>query len=133
MGWKVKEADAEGLPGSISLGKVVGYRDEEQTQPILQEEIFVPGQAIPDEYVAPYLERLANDPEDHLHAFLEGGDIPEASSSSEKSEYEGWSVDDLQTEADSRNLEVEGTGSNGKVLKKDLVAALEASDNPFIS
>ena len=53
MGWKVKEADAEGLPGSISLGKVVGYRDEEQTQPILQEEIFVPGQAIPDEYVAP--------------------------------------------------------------------------------
>ena len=58
---------------------------------------------------------------------------PRQAPAARRAEYEGWSVDDLQTEADSRNLEVEGTGSNGKVLKKDLVAALEASDNPFIS
>jgi hypothetical protein len=38
------------------------------------------------------------------------------------------SVEDLQAEADSRQLEVSGTGSGGNVLKKDLVSALQADD-----
>lgn len=42
--------------------------------------------------------------------------------------YDAESVEDLQAEADRRELSVEGTGSNGNVLKKDLVAALQADD-----
>lgn len=44
------------------------------------------------------------------------------------STYREMSVDDLQAEADSRGLTVEGTGANGNVLKEDLVGALEAHD-----
>jgi hypothetical protein len=42
--------------------------------------------------------------------------------------YREMQVDDLQAEADSRGLTVEGTGANGNVLKEDLVTALEADD-----
>jgi hypothetical protein len=42
--------------------------------------------------------------------------------------YDAMSVEDLQAEADSRQLEVSGTGSGGNVLKKDLVSALQADD-----
>jgi hypothetical protein len=42
--------------------------------------------------------------------------------------YEKRPADELQAEADRRGLEVEGTGADGNVLKKDLVAALEAHD-----
>lgn len=37
-------------------------------------------------------------------------------------------VPDLVTEADERGLKVEGSGKGGNVIKKDLVAALEADD-----
>lgn len=43
-------------------------------------------------------------------------------------DYESMPVEDLQAEADRRDLEVEGTGSGGNVLKKDLVDALKADD-----
>lgn len=42
--------------------------------------------------------------------------------------YNAMSAEDLQAEADSRELTVTGTGSAGKVLKKDLVSALQADD-----
>lgn len=42
--------------------------------------------------------------------------------------YEDQSVDELEVEADRRDLKVEGTGKDGNVLKADLVAALEADD-----
>lgn len=42
--------------------------------------------------------------------------------------YSTMSVEDLQTEADKRGLNVTGTGKDGNVLKSDLVSALEASD-----
>lgn len=41
--------------------------------------------------------------------------------------YDDMGVEDLQAEADRRGLEVEGTGANGNVLKKDLVDALKAT------
>ena len=43
-------------------------------------------------------------------------------------DYNDQSVDDLQAEADSRGLTVEGTGANGNVLKADLMTALEEDD-----
>jgi hypothetical protein len=46
----------------------------------------------------------------------------------EPSAYEKQSADELQAEAERRGLEVDGTGADGNVLKKDLVAALEAHD-----
>lgn len=42
--------------------------------------------------------------------------------------YGGRTVDELRAVADSRGLEVEGSGADGRVLKADLVAALEADD-----
>lgn len=38
-------------------------------------------------------------------------------------------VTELKAEADRRGLHVEGTGKDGKVVKADLIAALETSDN----
>jgi hypothetical protein len=43
-------------------------------------------------------------------------------------DYDGQTVEALQGEADRRGLTVEGTGQDGRVLKGDLVAALEGSD-----
>lgn len=48
--------------------------------------------------------------------------------SGDGSGYGDQKVGDLAAEAEKRNLEVEGTGKDGKVLKADLVAALEADD-----
>lgn len=42
--------------------------------------------------------------------------------------YDSMSVEDLQAEADSRGLDVQGSGAGGNVVKKDLVAALQAND-----
>jgi hypothetical protein len=42
--------------------------------------------------------------------------------------YDDQTVEDLQAEVDRRGLEVEGTGKDGKVVKADLVKALEADD-----
>ncbi len=39
-------------------------------------------------------------------------------------DVEGMTVAELQDEADARGVEVEGTGSGGRVTKADLVAAL---------
>lgn len=43
-------------------------------------------------------------------------------------DYESRSREELQDEADRRDLAVEGTGKDGYVLKADLVAALAADD-----
>lgn len=42
--------------------------------------------------------------------------------------YDDMGVDELKAEVDRRSLDVTGTGKDGNVLKKDLVAALEADD-----
>lgn len=43
-------------------------------------------------------------------------------------DYEAHNVGPLQIEADRRGLTVEGTGTDGRVVKADLVAALTAND-----
>lgn len=43
-------------------------------------------------------------------------------------DYSGMKPEELKELADSRELEVTGTGKDGNVLKGDLVAALEADD-----
>ena len=59
---------------------------------------------------------------------LESGKSKTADDETEDKGYAGQKPADLAAEAEKRNLEVEGTGANGKVLKADLVAALEADD-----
>lgn len=44
-------------------------------------------------------------------------------------DYANHEKADLQAEADSRKLNVTGTGASGAVIKEDLVKALEASDS----
>lgn len=73
-------------------------------------------------------------------AFAEGDDVPdwaakqmgdhcfEGSDEDGDKGYADQSVEELQALVDERELEVEGTGKDGNVLKKDLVAALEADD-----
>lgn len=43
-------------------------------------------------------------------------------------DYEDATVEELQAEVNKRGFEVEGTGSDGNVLKSDLVEALEEDD-----
>jgi hypothetical protein len=45
-----------------------------------------------------------------------------------KTDYADQHVDELRAEVEKRGLEVQGSGADGNVLKKDLVAALEADD-----
>lgn len=62
---------------------------------------------------------------------LENFDNAVNNGSSEESEgknYDSMGVDDLEKEANSRDLEVEGTGNGGRVLKSDYVKALKAND-----
>jgi len=66
------------------------------------------------------------------HGRLATGTAPERTDREDDSDgdsgYAVMSVEDLQVEAESRGLEIEGSGSGGRVVKADLVAALEASD-----
>jgi len=43
-------------------------------------------------------------------------------------DYSDLDPEHLEAEVNRRGLEVEGTGKNGNVLKKDYIAALEADD-----
>lgn len=67
-------------------------------------------------------------PADLRKAYAEetGESVPE--SDSDTVDYDKKSVEELEDEVDRRGLEVEGTGADGNVLKKDLVAALKADD-----
>lgn len=42
--------------------------------------------------------------------------------------YQDMTVDELKALATQRELEIEGSGSNGNVLKEDYIEALEADD-----
>jgi uncharacterized small protein (DUF1192 family) len=69
---------------------------------------IVAGQPVPPDLIEPY--RKA------------GGEA------SNDENYSDLTVDELQARADQLGVEVDGTGADGKVLKKDLVAALEKRD-----
>lgn len=43
-----------------------------------------------------------------------------------KVDYDKWTMTDLEAEANRRELDVIGTGANGKVVKADLVKALSS-------
>jgi hypothetical protein len=53
---------------------------------------------------------------------------PDTDPSGDDEGYEGQTVDELKALADSRGLEVEGSGAGGNAVKADYVAALEADD-----
>lgn len=57
-----------------------------------------------------------------------GDDAPEADGKDDDKGYAGQKVGELEAEVAKRELEVEGSGKDGKVVKADLVAALEADD-----
>lgn len=65
-------------------------------------------------------------PPDLVDAYAEA--TGESVAASSDTDYSAMGVEELQTLADERKLEVTGTGKDGNVLKSDLVAALEASD-----
>lgn len=53
----------------------------------------------------------------------------DSASGGDDTSYNNDTKDDLQDEVDRRGLEVQGSGANSKVLKSDLVSALEAHDS----
>lgn len=58
------------------------------------------------------------------------GDAPDAVDDAvdEAPDYDSMAPDSLAALADTRGVEVKGTGKDGNVLKKDLVAALKSAD-----
>lgn len=56
-------------------------------------------------------------------------DKPKANLTPAGSRYDSMKPEELQAEAEARQVSVEGTGKDGNVLKADLVAALVAADN----
>ena len=67
-----------------------------------------------------------------LGAICEPGKAPKAEPDTEPEiiagDYSDRKAEELQAEANRRELVVTGTGNGGNVLKRDLVAALEADD-----
>jgi hypothetical protein len=82
--------------------------------------IVIAGQPVPPDLVDAYHEKVGHKAEEPV--------ADAHSDDSSSSNYADQTVEDLRAEADRRELEVEGTGKDGNVVKKDLVAALEASD-----
>lgn len=62
----------------------------------------------------------------HDRALRDGGLLALAET---ETDYEAQSTEQLTAEAARRELTVDGTGANGNVLKKDLIAALQAADD----
>jgi len=68
-------------------------------------------------------------PPDAAATLLDGGGVEEGTgSATAPTDYADQSVKELEAEATSRGLEVEGTGKDGNVLKSDLIDALTADD-----
>lgn len=59
---------------------------------------------------------------------LEYGQSKKQDASEEEGVYNSMTVDALKALVEERELEVEGSGSGGNVVKADLIAALEADD-----
>jgi hypothetical protein len=146
MTWTVKD-DAE---EAISLGRVMGEDPNGGTR--LEYTTFMPGQEIPTSYIAPVIDRIKNDDGDHLWRFIETDDpdvdmpsappppAPTESSPHTPVPQRNWDNEDLaviQAEIAARGLTppTSGSGSNGSVIKADLVAFLKQDDelknNPF--
>ena len=63
-----------------------------------------------------------------IRARMGGADV-EVVEAAEVEDYESaWNKDDLLAEVEARGLVVEGTGEGGRVLKADLIAALQKDD-----
>ena len=73
--------------------------------------------------VAPGIDLISVRDDEEVRFLIEAGALE-----GEGDSYAAQSVEELQAEADSRGLEVEGSGADGRVLKADLVTALEAHD-----
>lgn len=67
---------------------------------------------------------------EQYRARIDGAETAGTEASDDVVDYEadGWSKDELQAEADKRGLTVTGTGENSRVLKADLVKALQDND-----
>lgn len=128
------------LQGDIRMANVIATRDVIVHDPNLDidRKVFA-GQAVPPDLVDAYREQTGETSPDEDAAQLEAdrrgaalgtgtstGTAPDTPASTG---YEGQPVDDLRAEADRRGLTVDGTGTDGKVLKSDLVAALKADDS----
>jgi hypothetical protein len=84
--------------------------------------LVIAGQPVPPDLVGAYREKVGDKKAEESPADTAQSD--EDSSTS----YDDQTVEQLQAEVDQRELEVEGTGKDGNVVKNDLVAALQAAD-----
>jgi hypothetical protein len=87
---------------------------------------LIAGQPVPPDLVDAYRARVgdgqaAQSPGAAARADTDGG-------SADGLDYGGQTVEELQAEAERRGLEITGTGAGGKVVKGDLVTALQGAD-----
>lgn len=82
--------------------------------------------ALADEHKLEILDKPATDARGY--ALSEKPKVELSPSNPDAAPYLGMKAEELQAEADRRQLDVEGTGKDGKALKPDLVAALVAHD-----
>lgn len=68
------------------------------------------GQRVPPQLIDGYLEAIGEKPAD------------------EQADYQAMTVEDLEKLAADRELDIEGSGKDGNVLKADLINALTAAD-----
>ncbi len=141
MAWEVIET------GTV-LEVVIGERTRQgQVIPVTKTAIFRQGALIEEELVPEFVARY-DDGEEHARSLVRRVDVIEVdgikstvpAGEAEKAEAEtkvvevkvnDWdalSPQALEAESKARGLEVEGTGANGNVLKKDLVKALTEAD-----
>lgn len=131
--------------GSTAMTEVIATESTIVKDPYLGiERQVLSGQPVPPELIDAYHEKVGNDatkddPAAAARDELAGqhgtgtstGTAPTDTtpvSDTTAGDYESKSLEDLEALVKVRELEVEGTGSNGRVLKADLVAALKAAD-----
>jgi len=67
-------------------------------------------------------------PQDIPSRHMSDEDEDEAEGAEDGEDYESMTVDELAAACDERGCEVKGSGSGGKVLKKDYIKALKKAD-----
>lgn len=108
-GCETREGLETHAPGTVIAAKTITVHDDA----IGIDRRLIAGQPVPRDLVNAYNAAIGGDDE--------AGDSPAG-------KYADWKRPALEAEVDERELDITGTGANGNVLVKDLIAALEAND-----
>jgi hypothetical protein len=113
---------------TASMTQVIATESTIVHDPLLDiDRQLIAGQPVPPDLVDAYRAKVGpqtadQDPGQAARDELTG------SSDNTGDRYDDLKVDELQARADDLGLEVTGTGTNGKVVRADLIAALRAND-----